>query len=820
MRFFRESKIKNLFKAFKKTVAVVLSVVIMFGTMGTTFGSQVKDGQLLFSNISRLKQIIPQSQLYSTGVSTLMPVPKPTLNPKPKPIVTPKSGNGTGLLGLYYDNADFTNLKIRRVDKVANFNWGNGSPDASMGADYFSVRWSGQVEPKFSKIYTFYTKTDDGVRLWVNNKLLIDKWRIQGATEWKGTIYLTAGQKYNIKMEYYEKTGRAVAQLLWSSAGQPKEIIPRSQLYPAPMSTPALTAKPKPTPTPIGTPIDNPTPTPMATLTPISTPIDNPKPTPIATLTPIPTQTDNLKPTVASTLTPTPTPTPTSTPIATPTNGSGSEDTRWIIPLANRVGQKLPMRILHPRPDTETSSLAAHRNAHSKIIYKTPISIQGGERPFKYEIISAPAGTTIVSEMQRSVDPLTGKTLHTRQDDLGVVTWTPAAGTHKFSIKVTDQSSATVTVDWSVTLNDSNFVIIDSSVNRSGDGTWASPLKTWADLWGTDKDATYANKIAYFKNGTYQVANSASANVSVNLNVKPLAYMGESKEGTVFDTSRGHFYVNRGDVTFSNLSFTGSRKDANNRIIQVSTKNSNYLFFNLSFDNETVGTLANDNPGCIVFMDDTTYTKNVSLINCSTGTACALCLLVTFTVDGVLVENCYIRTIPSGVLGGNAGNGIHIKDDTKNCTLAFNKVEGIFPGYHIGLSNQQGTLAGSANQEVCYNIIIDKATTNRYEGSPLIWNQACIVYPNPVGTYCYRNSVITIKRAHVFRTWIAEGSTPVQVTGEAWTGLDFSAGLGYKETGVSSVKLTSADFDNNGLFTNINNARTTYLGKVGAEISD
>ena len=152
--------------------------------------------------------------------------------------VNPPGGAGTGLKGEYYDNMDFTNLLVTRTDATVNFSWADGSPDASIGVDTFSVRWTGQVQPLYSQTYTFYTNTDDGVRLWVNGVLLVDKWIDQAATEWSGTIALTAGTKYDIKMEYYENGGGASAQLSWSSSSQAKQIIPQSQLYPAAANVP------------------------------------------------------------------------------------------------------------------------------------------------------------------------------------------------------------------------------------------------------------------------------------------------------------------------------------------------------------------------------------------------------------------------------------------------------------------------------------------------------------------------------------------------------------------------------------------------------
>ena len=142
------------------------------------------------------------------------------------------NGQQGGLTGQYFDNADFTALKLTRVDGTVGFNWGSGSPAPGIGADTFSARWTGQVVARYSETYTFYTLSDDGVRLWVNGTLLIDNWTLHSPTENRGTIALQAGQAYDVVMEFYENKGGAVAQLLWSSLSQPKEIIPATQLRP------------------------------------------------------------------------------------------------------------------------------------------------------------------------------------------------------------------------------------------------------------------------------------------------------------------------------------------------------------------------------------------------------------------------------------------------------------------------------------------------------------------------------------------------------------------------------------------------------------
>jgi hypothetical protein len=147
----------------------------------------------------------------------------------PSPVV----GNGTGLKGEYFDNTDFSALQLTRTDATVNFDWGSGSPSPAIGPDSFSVRWTGQVQAQFSETYTFTTVSDDGIRLWVNGSLVVNNWTDHAPTENSGTILLTAGQKVDLKMEFYENGGGAVARLLWSSPSTAKQAVRQSQLYPA-----------------------------------------------------------------------------------------------------------------------------------------------------------------------------------------------------------------------------------------------------------------------------------------------------------------------------------------------------------------------------------------------------------------------------------------------------------------------------------------------------------------------------------------------------------------------------------------------------------
>lgn len=147
---------------------------------------------------------------------------------------TSGSNNGTGLLGSYFNNLTLAGTATTRTDATVNFDWGTGAPGVSgIGVDNFSTRWDGQVEAPATGSYTFTTTSDDGVRLWVNGTQLVNNWTDHGSTNDTGTINLTAGQKYTIKMEYYEKTGGAVAKLQWAYPSQALQAIPQTRLYPA-----------------------------------------------------------------------------------------------------------------------------------------------------------------------------------------------------------------------------------------------------------------------------------------------------------------------------------------------------------------------------------------------------------------------------------------------------------------------------------------------------------------------------------------------------------------------------------------------------------
>ncbi|MFG1705711.1 PA14 domain-containing protein [Nonomuraea sp. M3C6] len=138
-----------------------------------------------------------------------------------------------GLRGDYYlasaaGKFDFAELKATVVDPNLELTDLNPTFKLLTGReDDVTVRWTGQIQAEHSETYTFSMIGDNGFRLWVDGRPIIDHWVDDWDRELTGTpIALEAGRKYDIKVEYFEHFGGANLRLRWQSPSQPKEIVP------------------------------------------------------------------------------------------------------------------------------------------------------------------------------------------------------------------------------------------------------------------------------------------------------------------------------------------------------------------------------------------------------------------------------------------------------------------------------------------------------------------------------------------------------------------------------------------------------------------
>jgi alpha-D-xyloside xylohydrolase len=100
-------------------------------------------------------------------------------------------------------------------------NWGQGSAWDPQITDRFSARWQGTLGPiPTAGVYTIIVACDDGARLWVDDKLVIDEWQDRPLGEYAVQLEFSQGQRCPVRLEYYEQSGDAVCRLLWREPGQ------------------------------------------------------------------------------------------------------------------------------------------------------------------------------------------------------------------------------------------------------------------------------------------------------------------------------------------------------------------------------------------------------------------------------------------------------------------------------------------------------------------------------------------------------------------------------------------------------------------------
>ena len=144
-----------------------------------------------------------------------------------------------GLQGEYFNNRWLQGEPtFTRVDEVVNFRWPTFI--TTTGKDAISVRWTGFVQPGFSDVYTFCMDVNDGVKMWVDGEVVIDEFE-NSVDDTSGPEFvelcgstsqpLTANRLYDIKIEYREDAGVAIARLMWSSFRQGKGMVPAYRLF-------------------------------------------------------------------------------------------------------------------------------------------------------------------------------------------------------------------------------------------------------------------------------------------------------------------------------------------------------------------------------------------------------------------------------------------------------------------------------------------------------------------------------------------------------------------------------------------------------------
>lgn len=159
--------------------------------------------------------VVQAPPLPTTIPATATPIP-----PTATPVVI------TDWRGEYYSNPNLNGTPVLvRNDVVVSFNWGGGAPAAGLPTDNFSARWTRTLNFP-SGIYRFALTIDDGVRVWVDNNLVIDQWHDGSPTTYVAEARLSEG-KHRIRIEYYERSGGALIDLRWQRVDEQSNQAPR-----------------------------------------------------------------------------------------------------------------------------------------------------------------------------------------------------------------------------------------------------------------------------------------------------------------------------------------------------------------------------------------------------------------------------------------------------------------------------------------------------------------------------------------------------------------------------------------------------------------
>lgn len=129
------------------------------------------------------------------------------------------SAFGAGFDAVFFDDEELKHEVARRHDAQINFDWNGAAPVAGVPGVHWSARWTGVFTPPTSGTYRFSTTADDGVRLFVDGKKVIDDWVVQASTEKTAEVELISGKPVPVTLEYFQHEFNATLHFSVSAIG-------------------------------------------------------------------------------------------------------------------------------------------------------------------------------------------------------------------------------------------------------------------------------------------------------------------------------------------------------------------------------------------------------------------------------------------------------------------------------------------------------------------------------------------------------------------------------------------------------------------------
>jgi hypothetical protein len=149
--------------------------------------------------------------------------------PQAAPSAVASSDNSPAFSATFYRDQEFREVAFTRKDKTLALDWAEGAPPGLDLTDHFSARWTGRLHVPENGEFDFFLTSDDGSRLFIDDKLVLDNWGQHTSVTKEARIPLSAGP-HPIRLEYFDSLGQAMVRLEWSSSRFPRRAMSSSDL--------------------------------------------------------------------------------------------------------------------------------------------------------------------------------------------------------------------------------------------------------------------------------------------------------------------------------------------------------------------------------------------------------------------------------------------------------------------------------------------------------------------------------------------------------------------------------------------------------------
>ena len=397
-----------------------------------------------------------------------------------------------------------------------------------------------------------------------------------------------------------------------------------------------------------------------------------------------------------------------------------SSSTDWMVAASRRFDAPTTMKVVYPPQGANEQQYDAHKWADTKSEYSVRICIRGGEPPLRVIQILQPEwaqlGSGVVAQDFVKASASVPATYEfTIPSFYMTVKGTPSAtGGFSFSYIVMDQTGATVSVNWSGSVDDSGRIKYLDAVSGSdtNSGTFELPFQTWPKMWNLANADQYIFKL---KSGTYTVSDGSGGNANFGTG-KPRAIIGLNASTTNLDMSAALISGASDNIVIKNLTISGApAASANPKQIGFNNRASGAHICGVRFSTR-VGTDGGDNP-CGIFFPDVGATKsiNVSVVDCELLSTSTSSLAVYFSCEDLLEENNVCAGVAFPQTNGSLVS--HFKGRIVNATQRFCNYSADSNNGLVWVSNQNPE--DCANIELVCSRYVNVGTGN---GSPLRFN--------------------------------------------------------------------------------------------------